>query len=556
MTPSEEPSDGRLRRATPWGSRWRRVLLAALVSVAPVTALTAAAGSDAGLGLIPRPAFVERGDGIFVIDAHTAIRPSSGTLPQAERLRRELEDLTGLALPLEPARAGHRRAIALDLDPAAATGPEGYLLEVTPERVVLRAAEVAGLFYATRTLRQLLRPPGPESSAWVLPCVSIRDAPRFTWRGLMLDCSRTFQSLEYLRKTIDRMAAYKMNVLHLHLTDDQGWRLEIKSHPELTLRGARFPDHWNEPPAHHGHYTQEEMRELIRYAADRHVTIVPEIETPGHALAALAVFPELSCSGGPFEIHPFFKGPNIHEDIFCAGNDDTFAFLEDVLAEVASLFPSEVIHVGGDEAPKGRWEACPKCQARMRAEGLADEEELQSWFIDRLVRFVESRGKQVIGWDEILQGGLPAGAAVMSWRGIEGGIAAARDGHDVVMSPTSHCYFDYTYERIDTRRAWSYEPVPGELDPIQARHILGVQANFWSHINREPEEVDAQIFPRLLGIAERGWSPEAAGTWEDFRRRAEAHLPRLEAMGIRYHEDAVLGGAVVPGPTSTLEGEP
>jgi hexosaminidase len=360
----------------------------------------------------------------------------------------------------------------------------------------------------------------------------------------MLDCSRTFQSLEYLRKTIDRMAFYKMNVLHLHLTDDQGWRLEIESHPELTARGARFPDHWNEPPAHHGYYTQEEMRELIRYAADRQITIVPEIEMPGHALAALAVYPRLSCSGGPFEIHPFFKGPHIHEDIFCAGNDDTFRFLEDVLGEVVDLFPSEVVHVGGDEAPKGRWKTCPKCQARIRAEDLEGEDELQSWFIERIGRFVESRGKRIIGWDEILQGGLPAGAAVMSWRGIEGGITAAEAGHDVVMSPTSHCYFDYTYERIDTRRAWSYEPVPEMLDAAGAGHILGVQANFWSHINREPHEVDAQIFPRLLATAERGWSPKAAGTWGDFRGRVEAHRSHLELMGVGYYEDPSVAEAV------------
>ena len=517
----------------------RPVLLrAALVCAAAVTALPAAAG--AGLDLIPRPESVELNDGTFAIDAHTAIRHSSATRSLAERLRRELEDLTGLALPLEAPGGDAGQAIVLDLDPTAATGPEGYRLEVTPEGVVLRAANVAGLFYATRTLRQLLRAEGPEPVAWGLPGVSIRDAPRFAWRGLMLDCSRTFQSLEYLRQTLDRMAFYKMNVLHLHLTDDQGWRLEIQSHPELTRKGARFPDHWNEPPAHQGHYTQEEMRELIRYAADRQITIVPEIETPGHALAALSVYPELSCTGGPFEIHPFFKGEHIHQDIFCAGNDDTFRFLEEVLDEVIDLFPSEVIHVGGDEAPKGRWEKCPKCQARIRAEGLEDEEELQSWFIERLGRFVESRGKRIIGWDEILQGGIPAGAAVMSWRGIEGGIAAAQAGHDVVMSPTSHCYLDYTYERIDTRRTWSYEPVPEELDAAQAGHILGVQGNFWSHINREPEEVDAQVFPRLLGIAERGWSPEVAGSWEEFRQRVQAHLPHLEAMGIHYHQDPAL----------------
>ncbi len=534
---------------TPCGSsarRWpdvgRRASGLALACVVAGLAGPAAAGEPPGPALIPRPASVQPCEGAFALDPSTGILHSPVAEPAARRLQAALEDVTGLALSLGPLESGAARAIRLELGESGDAGPEAYRLEVDPARITLRASDPAGLFYAGQTLVQLLDR-AEEPGSWAVPCVRVRDAPRFAWRGLMLDCSRTFQSLEYLRQTIDRMAFYKMNVLHLHLTDDQGWRLEIRSHPDLTERGARFPDHWNEPPEHHGYYTQEEMRALIRYAADRQITIVPEIETPGHALAALSVYPELSCTGGPFEIHPFFKGAHIHEDIFCAGNDDTFGFLEDVLAEVIALFPSEVIHVGGDEAPKGRWEACPKCQARIRTEGLENEEELQSWFIGRLGRFVEGRGKRIIGWDEILQGGLPAGAAVMSWRGVEGGIAAARAGHDVVMSPTSHCYFDYTYERIDTRRAWSYEPVPEELDATPARHILGVQANFWSHINREPEEVDAQIFPRLLGIAERGWSPAAAGTWEDFRERVQAHLPHLEAMGIRYHEDAVLGRA-------------
>ncbi len=503
----------------------------------------AAAGPDAEPTLVPWPVSVQRCEGSFALDASTAILHSPGAEPVARRLQSALSAAAGSPLPLGLLDSRSGQAIVLERDGSVGEGPEGYRLQVAPTRVTLRAADVAGLFYGSQTLMQLLSDPsgtGEPGGARTLPCVTVQDAPRFPWRGLMLDCSRTFQSLDYLRKTIERMAFYKMNVLHLHLTDDQGWRLEITSHPELTEKGARFPDRWNEPPAHHGHYTQAEMRELIRFAAQRSVTIVPEIEVPGHALAALSVYPHLSCTGGPFEIHPFFEGPPIHEDIYCAGNDDTFRFLKDVLAEVMDLFPSEVIHVGGDEAPKGRWKACPKCQARIRAEGLADEDELQSWFIDRVGDFVESRGRRIIGWDEILEGGLPAGAAVMSWRGTEGGIAAAEGGHDVVMSPTSHCYLDYTYERIDTRRAWSFDPVPRKLTGEQAGHILGLQANFWSHIHREPDEVDAQLFPRLLAIAERGWSPKDATPWESFRRRVRAHLPRLEAMGVRYHEDATV----------------
>ena len=325
-------------------------VLGAALSAGPV--LAAEAAGD--LELIPQPILVERCAGSFTLDAHTAIRHSRGAESVARLLQQELEDLTGFTLPLGPAAGGGEGALTLELNGAVDSHPEGYGLEVGPERVTVSAPAEGGLYYATRTLRQLLSRRGAgggEPSSWTVPCVRIQDAPRFGWRGLMLDCSRTFQSLDYLRKTIDRMAFYKMNVLHLHLTDDQGWRLEIRSHPELTRRGARFPDHWNEPPEHHGYYTQADMRELIRYAADRQITIVPEIETPGHALAALSVYPRLSCSGGPFEIHPFFKGEHIHEDIFCAGNDDTFGFLEEVLDEVIALFPSEVIHVGGDEAP-------------------------------------------------------------------------------------------------------------------------------------------------------------------------------------------------------------
>jgi hexosaminidase len=349
----------------------------------------------------------------------------------------------------------------------------------------------------------------------------------------MLDCSRTFQSLDYLEKTIDRMAFYKMNILHLHLTDDQGWRLQIKKYPELTGEGARFPEHWKEPASHEGLYTQDQMKELVAYAGARNITIVPEIEMPGHSLAALACYPELSCTGGPFEIHPFLKGPSIHKDIFCAGKEETFRFLEDVLDEVVMIFPSKFIHIGGDEAPKARWKECASCQARIKAEGLKDEHELQSWFIRRIASYVESKGRRIIGWDEILEGGLAPGAAVMSWRGRAGGLAASEAGHPVVMSPTSHCYFDYTYDAIDTARAYDFDPCR-EMTAEQAACVLGLQANFWSHIDREPAGVDRQIFPRLLSIAEKGWSPEALRDPVDFLWRVRIHLTHLDEFGIAY----------------------
>ena len=353
----------------------------------------------------------------------------------------------------------------------------------------------------------------------------------------MLDCSRTFQSVEYLKKTVDHLAFYKMNILHLHLTDDQGWRMEIKKHPELTRKGARFSPKYNEPESNQGFYTQTELRDLVKYAQLRGVTIVPEIEMPGHTLEVLVCRPDLSCTGKiPDDIFPFFKGSNITRDIFCAGNDDTFKFLEDVIDEVVDIFPSTFIHIGGDEAPKERWKACPKCQARIKAEGLKNEHELQSYFIRRVEKHINAKGRRLIGWSEILEGGLAPNAAVMDWIG--GGAEATEAGHDAVMSPTSHCYFDYSYKSISTEKAYAFNPV-AKLSPDQAKHLLGIQANFWSHIDREPALVDRQLFPRLISLAERAWSPAETTDWNHFKSRLGAHLPILEKMDIRYYKPPV-----------------
>jgi hexosaminidase len=407
-------------------------------------------------------------------------------------------------------------------------GINGYTLDVTPSGIAITAADAVNVFYARQTLAQL-------TVSNRVPCVRITDYPRFSWRGLMLDCSRTFQSLEYLHQTVDRMAAYKMNVLHLHLTDDQGWRIEIKKHPELTRKAARFSPKYNEPESHQGFYTQAQLCELVTYAAQRGVTIVPEIEMPGHSLEVLVCHPELSCAGKiPDDIFPFSKGPNITPDIFCAGNEATFAFLQDVIDEVVEIFPSRFIHIGGDEAPKARWKACPKCQARIKAEGLKDEQELQSYFIRRIEKYINGKGRRLIGWSEILQGGLAPNAAVMDWIG--GADNATRDGHDAVMSPTSHCYFDYPYSAISAERAYGFEPCAG-LPAAQAARILGLQANFWSHIDREPDRVDQQLFPRLLSLAERGWSPAGVRDWPAFRTRLRAQVSRLRAMGVHCRPD-------------------
>ncbi len=493
----------------------------------------------AALPLIPKPMHLERRSGTFRFSVDTRLYTCPEGREAARFLAGEIRRWRHIPLAPEPSKKGsfQEGAIDLELSPSAAPlGPEGYILEVDPGALRIRASHPKGLFYGAVTLLQLLltsKPASPPS----LPCLSITDRPRFRWRGLMLDCSRTFQSPGYIRKTIDRMAFYKMNVLHLHLTDDQGWRLEIKKYPGLTAKGAFFPKKYGEPPSHQGYYTQSQAAELVRYASKRNITIVPEIEMPGHSLAALSSHPELSCTGGPFEIYPFFKGPSITKDIFCAGKEKTFTFLENVLAEVMDLFPGEFIHIGGDEAPKTRWRNCPLCRARMRKLGLKDAEALQGWFTGRIAAFVRGRGRRAIGWDEILQGGLPPGTAVMSWRGTRGGIAAARAGHDVVMCPTGFCYFDYSYKKTPTRKVYSFEPVPPGLTPQQEKRILGLQANFWSHIDREPDRVDRRLFPRLLALAERGWSPKTTRDWKDFQDRLRRHIPLLEARGISVHRE-------------------
>jgi hexosaminidase len=452
-------------------------------------------------------------------------------------------------------------SINVRIDPAGLP-PEGYRLSVTPEGIGIVAGGTAGVFHARTSLRQLVPPEAlsPASSrdgpvrTWPVPCVEIVDQPRFSWRGLMLDTCRHFFPVEFVKRYIDTLAFHKMNVFHWHLTEDQGWRIEVRRHPELTGVGAwrsgtlvgRLSGEgpWEfDGVRHGGFYTQGEVKDVVAYAAERHVTVVPEIEMPGHAQAALAAHPELSCTGGPFEVSRMW---GIHEDVFCAGNDEVFGLLEDVIDEVAALFPGPFLHIGGDECPKTRWKACPKCQARIHSEGLADEDALQSWFVRRIERIVNARGKRLVGWDEILEGGLAPNATVMSWRGVEGGIEAARQGHDVVMSPTTHCYLDYRQsEDLDREpvaidaylpldEVYSYEPMPPELTPEQGGHVLGVQGNLWTEYVDTPEQAEYMSWPRACALAEAGWSPAGSRDWGDFRARLAGHLPRLDSLGIRY----------------------
>jgi len=500
------------------------------------------------IAIIPQAVEINQTAGVFQINPKTKISCTKELNAKAEQLANLLKPATGYNFPIS--ETNHKRnVISLSLDNNLNNlGKEGYKLEVQTKRVSITAASKTGILYGIQSLRQLLpatiegNKTGKTNELWEIPCVSITDKPRFKWRGLMLDCSRTFWCVEYVKRTIRLMSLYKLNTLHMHLTDDQGWRIEIEKYPELTNKGARFPEKWNEPKEREGFYSKKDIKEIIDYATQHNVTIIPEIEMPGHTLAVLACYPELSCTGGPFEIHPFFKGPGVHKDIFCAGNEKTFEFLENVLSEVFEMFPSEYIHIGGDEAPKARWEVCNKCQARIKEEGLKDEHELQSWFIKRIEKYISAHGRKLIGWDEIMEGGLSPTASVMYWRGWKPAIPekVISKGNDIVMSPTSHCYFDYKYETISTMKAYEFEPVPGNVTNEQSKNILGLQANFWSHIDRTEEGVDKQLFPRILSIAETGWSPKSKKDSVHFKVRVREQLIRLGNMEVNYYTDSTI----------------
>jgi hexosaminidase len=478
------------------------------------------------------------------------------------------------------ARAG---AVSLVLAPSdSAAGPESYRLDVSPRVITIRAPRVAGLFYGVQTLRALIEAERdssddsmgtPRSRRVVLRGVHIADTPRFAYRGLHLDVGRHFAPVSFVKRYIDLMSRYKYNTLHWHLTEDQGWRIEIKKYPRLTEVGScrketqlgrnRQP-YVGDSIRYCGSYTQAEIRDVVSYAQSRHVTIVPEIEMPGHSKAALAAYPELGCTPGPFEVRTTW---GVDEDILCP-KEETFTFVENVLTEVMALFPGTYVHVGGDEAPKARWRASPVAQDVIRREKLKDEAELQSYFIQRVERFLNAHGKRLIGWDEILAGGLAPQATVMSWRGISGGIAAARAGHDVVMTPGSHTYFDHNqgdvrfeplsiggYLPLDT--VYAYEPIPDSLTAEQGRHVLGAQGQLWTEYMPTTEQMEYMAYPRALALAEVLWSPKAARNWDSFRRRLLPRLFALDRLGVRYRFPGVDGGLernrVAAGDSLTLE---
>ena len=492
------------------------------------------------INIIPKPVRLTVNTGVFRIDRQTKVCVPPGNA-EADQVARYFAQMVKrcAGFNLEIRHCGERlcesNSITFGLEDRDDLGSEGYTLSVRPGAIAITASQPAGLFYAVQTIRQLLPPEIETSNARVLlniPCVQILDKPSFPWRGLLLDCSRTFLRKDYILRYIDLLALYKMNVLQLHLTDDQGWRLEIRKYPLLAELCSKFSPLY--PDEISGYYSQADIKEMVEYARSRYVTIVPEIEMPGHSSSVFVAYPQFCCTGQKTEIFPFGKGPNITKNIFCPGNEDAYAFLEDVLAEVIEMFPSEYIHIGGDEAPKDKWKKCPKCQAMIARHNLKDEEQLQAYFTQRIERFLNSRGRKLIGWDEILEGGLAENAAVMSWRGTQGGIAAAEANHCVVMSPTSHCYFDYDVKQTPLKITYSFEPIPAELPAHKRKFILGGQGNMWTQSARTEPAIDRQIFPRLIGLAEALWTPAELKSFNDFHDCLPAHYRRLDILQVNY----------------------
>lgn len=525
----------------------------------------------AELQIIPRPMSQELISGQFILDSNVGLLYGNEFQISAEFLKSFIENDTLIKLKSEHGK----RNISFEKD--TNLEQEEYHLNITENAIEIKASTDVGAFYAVQTLRQLL-PFGFENGTFqepkvIFPCSIIQDKPRFSYRGMHLDVCRHMFSVEFIKKYIDALAMLKMNTFHWHLTEDQGWRIEIKKYPNLQEVAAyrngtivgHYPGTENDNQKHGGFYTQEEIKMIVDYAAKRHVTVIPEIELPGHSSAAIAAYPFLSCfPDKPSEI------PNgmisnlsqlqqedgqvklvqetwgVFDDIYCAGKDSTFVFLENVLDEVAELFPSKYIHIGGDEAPKKYWEQCANCQKRMKVLGLKDEHELQSYFITRIEKYLNSKGKEIIGWDEILDGGLAPNATVMSWRGEDGAVAAAKQHHKVILTPNDHCYFDH-YQSQDNDNepmaiggftpldeVYDYNPIPKELDEEEAVYVLGAQGNVWTEYILTPEHVEYMVFPRILAMSEVNWTLLENKDYQDFENRTKAFFKRLDALGINY----------------------
>ena len=529
-----------------------KLFLVTLIVITSLNSLTA--GS---VHIIPVPMQVTEGKGVFTIQNGTRILvdETNGTQEMADLLSEKISFSSGLKLETKSYNAAfptNNSIVFSTLGADVTLGKEGYTIDISETNVTVRATNANGFFYGLQTLLQLLPVDIEKHSSGVksysLPVVSIKDKPRFSYRGMHLDVGRHMFPVEFIKKYIDLMAMYKMNMFHWHLTDDQGWRIEIKKYPKLTevgsiRKGSQIGKTLqSDSVPYEGFYTQDQAREIVEYAASKFITVIPEIEMPGHSIAVLTAYPRLSCAGGPFEVRTIW---GVADDILCAGNDSVFTFMQDVLTEIMDIFPSTYIHIGGDEAPKVRWETCPKCQARIKNEGLKNEAELQSYFIKRIEKFLISKNRRLIGWDEILEGGLAPEATVMAWRGIQAAIDAANEGHDAIMTPVDYCYLDYYQGDPETEPAaiggyltlktvYSYNPIPPVLTPEQEQHIIGVQGNVWTEFLKTPADVEYMAFPRAIAIAEIAWSQQSRRNWDDFISRLDQQFPRLDYMGVKY----------------------
>ena len=510
------------------------------------------------LNIIPVPTKCVQKSGKFIVNEKTSIVLSDDN-DDVRSATQVFTDLFSTAAGYQinvSARKEKENVIECKINPSLKTD-ESYRMSIRPSKIILEGKTAKGIFYGFQTLRQLL-PAEIESSAkvnqavaWSIPCAEIEDSPEFSYRGLMLDVSRHFKPVEEVKRNIDLLAFHKLNVLHWHLTDDQGWRIEIKKYPKLTSVGgfrdktiighaSKRPYQWN-VTRYGGFYTQEEIKEIVDYAGRRFVTIIPEIEMPGHSVAALTAYPEYSCTGGPFEVEGRW---GVFNDIYCT-KEETFKFLENILEEVVALFPSKYIHIGGDEAPKTRWHRCAACQERMRKENLPDEAHLQSYFINRMEHFLNSKGKAIIGWDEILEGQLSQSATVMSWRGIKGGVRAAKEGRDVILSPNSHFYFNHYQLDPKTEplsntgntplwKAYGFNPLPEGLNADELKHIVGIQANIWTEYMDSQAKTDYFLYPRVAALAEVSWSQPANKDFKNFYQRLLHIEKHYDELGINY----------------------
>lgn len=502
--------------------------------------------AEAQVTIIPKPVSVEIGKGIKRWDSPVSVIADKSIQDVADLFSASLK-AKGISIAEKISKG--KNTITLKISSDKSIPDEGYKLSISNSGAEITASSPAGIFYATQSFLQLL------TSTNETPLVKINDYPRFAYRGLHLDVGRHMYPVEFIKKYIDVMAYHKFNRFHWHLTEDQGWRIEIKKYPRLTSVGGfrkespvgrattktRASVVYDGKP-YGGFYTQKEIKEVVAFAKARHVTVIPEIEMPGHAQAALAAYPNLGCTGGPYETATTW---GVFQDVFCAGKEETFTFMQDVLDEVLTLFPGEYIHIGGDECPKTRWEACPHCQKRIADEKLKDEHELQSYFINRIEKYLNSKGRQIIGWDEILEGGLAPNATVMSWRGEEGGIAAAKQKHNVIMTPGKWVYLDYYQDTAKTEpiaiightpvsKVYSYEPIPPQLSAEEAKYVIGSQCNVWSEYMKTPEHVEYMVYPRASAMSEVLWSPKESRNYDDFLERMKAHGGRLKAMNVNY----------------------